>query len=53
MAKHWQRGQATQACSELGDFAGKTQRQSGKKLTSAQSADLGGKAARLAPVLGC
>ncbi len=53
MAKHWQRQQVEQACSKLGDFARKAQQQAGKKLTAAQSADLGGKAASLSPALGC
>jgi pimeloyl-ACP methyl ester carboxylesterase len=53
MAKHWQRGQVSQACGLLGSFAKKTQQQSGKKLTAAQSSDLGGKAARLVSALGC
>jgi len=53
MAKHWQRGQVEQACSELGAFARKSGQQAGKKLTSALSADFAGKASRLAPELGC
>lgn len=53
MAKHLQRDQTTQACSELGSFAKKTQQQSGKKLSRAQSLDLTDKAVRLAPALGC
>lgn len=53
MAKHLQRGQLKQACSEIGSFAKKTQQQSGKKLSPAQSLDLTDKAVRLAPALGC
>ncbi len=53
MAKHWQRGQAKQACSELDSFAKKAKQQSGKKLAAAQSADLTAKASSLAPELGC
>jgi len=53
MAKHWQREQVKQACSELGDFSRKTQQQAGKKLTAAQSADLLDKSMRLAPALSC
>ena len=53
VAKHWQRGQGKQACSELADFARKAGQQSGKKLSVAQAADLTAKTLRLASEFHC
>ena len=53
VAKHYDRSQTKQVCQELDSLVKKAQKESGKSLTAAQSAQLVADATRIARLVGC